>query len=144
MQQTNLNVANDTETRDKQMEEITLHLKIRVPLDSPDGKLLSFLKASRTSATQMVLEAARAYWLPIACAGNVHSERVRAVAHECLRTLQIQERYISTVCELDNSSGAVPTYSQGARPDQDYQAVSGVKHELQPLSFQERKQGVEN
>jgi len=101
-------------------EEITLHLKIRVPVDSLDSKLLSFLKDSRTSATSMVLEAVRAYWLPIAYAGNKHPERTKAIAHECLRTLQIQERYISTVCELESSLASVPVHSDVSRSNQEY------------------------
>ena len=118
-------------------EEITLHLKIRVPVDSLDSKLLSFLKDSRTSATSMVLEAVRAYWLPIACAGNKHPERTKAIAHECLRTLQIQERYISTVCELESSPASVPVHSNVSRSNQEYQAAVGAWSERHPFSSQE-------
>ncbi len=118
-------------------EEITLHLKIRVPVDSPDSKLLSFLKDSRTSATRMVLEAVRAYWLPVACVGNKHPERTKAIAHECLRTLQIQERYISTVCELESSQASVPVHSDVSRSNQEYQTEKGACSEQQTFSSQE-------
>ncbi|MBW4568789.1 MAG: hypothetical protein KME31_12415 [Tolypothrix carrinoi HA7290-LM1] len=118
-------------------EEITLHLKIRVPVDSPDSKLLSFLKDSRTSATQMVLEAVRAYWLPVACASNKHPERIKAIAHECLRTLQIQERYISTICELESSLASVPVHFDVSRSNQEYQIAALAKSENVPFSSQE-------
>ena len=122
-------------------EEITLHLKIRVPVDSLDSHLLSFLKDSRTSATRMVLEAVRAYWLPIACTNNKHPERTKAIAHECLRTLQIQERYISTVCELESSVASVPVHSNVSRSNQEYKSAAGAVLEQQPFSSQESQQG---
>jgi len=81
-------------------EHVVLNLKLR-PLSELDAILLDFLRENQSAtASKLVLEALRAYWLPVAVKGSTPPERTRAIAHNCLRTLEIQANYISTVCEL--------------------------------------------
>lgn len=81
-------------------EHVVLNLKLR-PLSDLDAILLDFLRENQSAtASKLVLEALRAYWLPVAVKGNAPPERTKAIAHNCLRTLEIQANYISTVCEL--------------------------------------------
>lgn len=90
-------------------ENAALNLKLR-PFSELDAILLDFLKENQSAtASKLVLEALRAYWLPVAVKNNASPERTREIAQNCLRTLEVQANYISTICEL-----AAPRVSERA------------------------------
>nr|ADN18593.1 hypothetical protein Cyan7822_6955 [Gloeothece verrucosa PCC 7822] len=82
-----------------------MELRIQRERSSPDYELLRFVKDYPLATTkEMVIEALRAFWLPLACqkSGRYDREQIRELGRQAISCLQGQIEHLIKVLELSD------------------------------------------